>query len=724
MTACKGIKIVHANVRSLYKKLDQISVLYHDIDFLLCTETWLNNKYPDGILQIPEMSLYRNDRCNADPRLLAVGTIPKRGGGVAMYVKTKWVPYISVYEAGTTITEHYEALSIQIDKPGYRKTFLSVIYKPPNGKTENCLSFLQNCLDNREVFKREKWILGDFNVNLQARNEPNSLLVNRFLQNNGLKQLINVSTRISGRGGSCVDWIITDCPYISDSGILDELLSDHFSIFVVRKKRLEHVDKKWKTIRIMKNFDKEVFCELLLAYNWNLFYVSHDVNFLWDYIFAKITEILLIMCPYKNVCLRDPKTPWINADVIKAINERKKYVRMYWKTKNQYIWEICKYLRNRCNMLIRNAKARYIKNNLARNADNPKKFWKSINNLLKGQKREIVVHEFFYSNTGDVIKQEDICDFLNNYYVNIGMVNNVNVTRKPDWQESDIGFRFNHVSLREVTDLIKEIDVGKDSCVDGISTSILKDGFGVLSKQLQYLFNVLLEESEFPREWAKGFINILPKGGNLKDPSNWRPITQTLLPAKMLEKIVQKRFFNILNDQHFLSKYQYGLMPGRSTQLAIFDILKDIFEARNAKLNTGLLFLYVRKAFDSLDHNTLLTKLQMLGASGRMLNWFSSYLNRTQRVRHNGEISTELLFKCGIPQGSCLGPTLFIFYIKDVFMQIDQNVSIMMFADDCVLYKSDICCDHILRDLQNGLDNYETWGQQNNMHLNASQTKT
>ena len=111
---------------------------------------------------------------------------------------------------------------------------------------------------------------------------------------------------------------------------------------------------------MMKNFDKNVFCELLLNSDWNHYYTSRDVNFMWTVIYTRIIEILSIMCPYKKVCLRNPKTPWINADVIKAINERKKYVRMYWKTKNQCIREICKYLRNRCNSLIRNAKSIYI----------------------------------------------------------------------------------------------------------------------------------------------------------------------------------------------------------------------------------------------------------------------------------------------------------------------------------------------------------------------------
>ena len=148
--------------------------------------------------------------------------------------------------------------------------------------------------------------------------------------------------------------------------------------------------------------------------------------------------------------------------------------------------------------------------------------------------------------------------------------------------------------------------------------------------------------------------------------------------------------------------------------------MKDIHDAKNSKLSTGLLFLDVRKAFDSVDHNILLSKLKALGVSGKMLSWFCSYLDRTEKVRHNGNMSGELKFKCGIPQGSCLGPTLFIVYINEIFRCIDNDVNIMMFADDCALYKSHNCCDTVLRKLQEGLDAYVSWGKNNNMHLNVS----
>ena len=669
------------------------------------------------------MTLFRNDRCNAEMYLFDQGRIPKRGGGVAIYVKNCWVPYVSLFKEGTKITENFEVISLIVDKPSFRKLLICATYKPPTGKIDKCLQFLEYLCNENMLKNREKWLLGDFNLNLENRNAPDVLLANRFFKDNGLKQLITTHTRLTNRGGSCIDWILTDCPYVSHSGTLDDLVSDHFTIFSIRKKAREIITKKWKSIRIYKNFDKVAFTALLCNNDWNLYYTVDDVDILWQTIYSRIIEILAVMCPYKNVCLRDPKTPWITPEIIKIFNERRKYLRMFRKTRNKHIWEICKYLRNKCNTLVKNAKSSFIKERLLNTADDPRKFWKSINNILKGPKTEHIAHEFVDNVTGRIIQQDMVVDFLNEYYANIGMANMVGENRRPDWTENDPGYYFDEVTLKEVVTLVKEIDIGKDCCIEGISTSILKQGFSVITKQLQYLFNTSLNKAMFPRDWAKGFINILPKGGNLKDPSNWRPITQTLLPAKMLEKLVQKRIYNILCRTNYISDNQYGFMPGRSTQYAIFEILRDIYEARNSKLITGMVFLDVRKAFDSLDHNILLTKLQALGLSGMMLNWFSSYLDRTQRVRHNGYSSNELKFRCGIPQGSCLGPTLFIFYINAVFDNVDNNVKMMMFADDCVLYKSHQESDIVLNNLQTGLNDYVQWGIENNMHLNVSKTK-
>ena len=255
-----------------------------------------------------------------------------------------------------------------------------------------------------------------------------------------------------------------------------------------------------------------------------------------------------------------------------------------------------------------------------------------------------------------------------------------------------------------------------------MSSGILKTAFATMPNVLVHLFDQSLSLGIFPRKWAIGFINILPKGGEKTNPSNWRPITQTCLPAKLLEKIVQKRLISHLNRYDILSNGQFGFRSGRSTQKAIFELLYDINMNLNSGNTTGLLFLDISKAFDSLDHGVLIDKLRKIRLKENSLCWFISYLDRQQVVRYNGMVSSACKFKYGIPQGSCLGPTLFIFYINAPFRYI-RDVKILMFADDCVLYKSGKNWGLIYDALQQALDTYVGWGEDHNLRLNVTKTK-
>ena len=713
---------MHLNVRSLYKKLDQITCLYSNVDFLCCSETWLTDKYDDSSVNIKGMSIFRNDRCNASEYDRQSGNIPKRGGGVAIYVGDKWSAFVDVYKEGTQITSNFETVTIIVKKPNNRFMTVMCVYKPPTGSTQKLLEFLYTVTNDPIVTPTELWIVGDFNINFTVRNNPDVIRINRFLKETNLRQLISDSTRLTNRGGSCIDWIITSSSFLSKSGVLNDLLSDHFPVYAVRKKGRECVKKVRRKVRIYKHFDADVYGLLIDKIDWEKYYSVEDPDIIWDMIYVRIVEILEVMCPYKNIFIREVKTPWFTHEIYECIRKRSHYVHLFRSTQNGDILAISKYFRNRCNKLVREAKREFIKGSLDAYKHNPTKFWRELNKILRPAHNANYDVDFCDVNTGEKVPSNETSNYLNNYFANIG-------ARKSPvrglFDEHEIHgefFEIGNVRIGEVSKLIAEIDEKKDSCIEGVSTKVLKATFSRVPNAVRYLFSISLKTGIFPRKWAIGFINILPKGGDKTNPSNWRPITQTCVPAKLLEKIVQSRLVRYLDENNIMSKCQFGFRKGRSTQQAIFEILKDAHCSLNRDGIMGLLFLDISKAFDSLDHKLLLSKLRKISLARNSMEWFTSYLDRMQVVRHNGNASSPQKFTNGIPQGSCLGPTLFIFYINSIFKYLN-GPKVLMFADDCVLYKSGTNWGEIRQCLQDGLNMYTRWGDEYNLCLNARKSK-
>ena len=167
----------------------------------------------------------------------------------------------------------------------------------------------------------------------------------------------------------------------------------------------------------------------------------------------------------------------------------------------------------------------------------------------------------------------------------------------------------------EVLKLIKEIDINKSSCVEGINARFCKDAMLKLPEQICKIFCNSFETGMIRTSWTRGTINVIPKDGDLSDPSNWRPITQTSVFAKLLEKLVHVRLLKYFMQNNIISEFQFGFMPGRSTQLAVFELLKQIFSAMNNKKIFGSICLDISKAFDCTDHVQLFNKLSSCGIS-------------------------------------------------------------------------------------------------------------
>ena len=366
----KGMKIIHVNTRSIFRKITLLDQLYSEFDIVCCTETWLDDRIPDNLIKINNMKIFRRDRrCNITDYNVHV-----YGGGVCIYVSNKWSDYVNVIREATVVTKDYEIMSITIDKPNFKKLFVSCVYKPPKGKIDVLYKFMTDIVNRFQGKKYEIWILGDFNTDFLKRDEINIIRTFRFLKKLGLKQLIDAVTRPNKKNGSCIDWIITDSYFVKDSGILDDLVSDHYSVYCVRKKVKEHISMTVRNVRDYSAFDKNNYEVLLSNSDWSVFDRTEVPEIQWEIMLRNVRNILSIMCPYKRVNTRQDTTPWITQDIYTLIREKKKLVKRYKMTRDPNTLIEMRRKRNELNSKIDKAKSLYIQNALKKTVKNPESF--------------------------------------------------------------------------------------------------------------------------------------------------------------------------------------------------------------------------------------------------------------------------------------------------------------------------------------------------------------
>ena len=412
------------------------------------------------------------------------------------------------------------------------------------------------------------------------------------------------------------------------------------------------------------------------------------------------------------------------------MNDRKTLYRKHKQTGNLADFRSAQHARNRVNCLLQNAKAEYIKQTLNTHKDDPKKFWRVLNeNLLKGSK--CMSDIIFDKGDNECTNIPDACVYLNEFFAGIGKrlhsqfntdLRNRNYNAVYNIDSSDDVIQF---ELCNIIKIVKDIDINKGSGIDFIPTFILKDVFEEIPQQLTYLFNQSLALGIFPETWAIATITPVPKTGNLLLSTNWRPISIIPLIGKLLEKLCNSALCKHLELHNILCDEQYGFRPKRSTGLAIFKFLKNIISDINNKKIVGALYLDFSKAFDSINHWRLKEKLQDMGIPRKLLWWIGSYLrNRKIQTRLNNVVSNTADLICGVPQGSVLGPTLFLCFINDLSMTTnDLGLNISLYADDAVIYYSSHEPNLVKERLEVALSHIIEWCNQNYININIDKTK-
>ena len=266
---------------------------------------------------------------------------------------------------------------------------------------------------------------------------------------------------------------------------------------------------------------------------------------------------------------------------------------------------------------------------------------------------------------------------------------------------------------------LQRLKVHKATGPDNISARFLKETSYVIAPILTHIFQVSLSTGNIPNDWKEASIAPVFKRGSRNDPSNYRPISLTSVISKIMEHVIASNIMSHLEKNHIITPVQHGFRCNHSCDTQLVGLLYDLTNSYDHSTQSDLILLDLAKAFDTVPHRRLLYKLSWYGIRGQTLQWIESFLtNRYQKVVVENTCSNKVPVISGVPQGTVLGPILFLMFINDL-PDIIVHSNVRLFADDCILYKQISCIDDAQK-LQTDLASLYLWAETWQMKFNTS----
>ena len=726
LSKVKGFKLVHLNVRSLVKKIDQVRILLGEanLDVITLSETWLSEAVHSNTVELDSYILYRQDR-----HFKRVGK--KRGGGLLTFIHSKYAAECEQLTELSCATKDIEAQWSAIHRPHCKSVWICNLYRPPKGNLETAVDYLDECLKQVDMSKNEVYVLGDFNVNYKNKLSEEYKKLNFMIKANGLSQVVDNTTRNSDKSSSLLDIILTNSKYISVAGTLGHFISDHQPVYVVKKKARDSRPKVEFEGRSYRNYNKERLREALQDMDWADLHTILDPDDAWDFIVSRFLPIIDQMCPVRKFQIKNYRPDWITPELIEQIKDRDYFYNKAKLTKEEDDWNIAKHLRNVTNANIRQAKRDYILDELQENKSDYKKFWKTIRSVIPSGK-ETNQRDILLMHDRRKLQREKVAQYVNEYFINIGnMGKDPKQVQEVETQTGLDGssveedpWSFAELTETEVLRVIKNINISKSSGLNNISSFVVKEVFSILKKQITLLFNTTIRTSTFQLAWKQALVIPIPKSGILTKVQNYRPISLLPLPGKLLEKLIHSQLSEHLEEISYLTENQHGFRKSHSTVHSVAQLVNYVSSKRDQRRPTLAAFVDFRKAFDCVQHPILLDKLKAINLDEGVVRWFESYLSeRKQRVLANNTFSPYLPVTQGVPQGSVLGPLFYIIYANDV-ARVIKNCSVAMYADDTVLYTANTDFTVSLAKMQEDVKSLSIWCEINGISMNVDKTCT
>lgn len=687
-------------------------------DLVWVTETWLTKDIENTEILHNEYSIYRNDRES------------RAGGGVMLAVKSS--SFISSREV-VDLKADIEVISTELITNSKLKFVICCCYRPPNADhswLEKFNSFMAQ-LSSRH---NNIIICGDFNFPKLRWNSPiaisgaDEVMFTEQLNDFFLTQVNTLPTR----GNNVLDLVITSVPdQIENISKLNQiesgLFTDHDTIVFNLKTSIKAAPKLNRTVFDYRRGNIDDLCSALKIVDFHKIIESGvDINDCWKQWKDTFLGVVTKYIPTKRIKGRY-SPPWMNGNIIHEIRKKEAVRRKLKSSPSGALRAKFKELRVRVKKLVRESRVSFFNSLDGYFKSNPKRFW----SIFKLNNKQSSVPDMMSMNNDDepasshprtVSTPAAIADLFNNYFTSVFSCDNLKETSSPPLSPSSDSCQSDfELTTEEVLGTLLKLDTSKATGPDGIPSRILKETAREIAPSLTQLFNRSLSCGEIPDEWKLANIVPVHKKGDKSHVENYRPISLLSIISKVLERCVLRNMrFNLLQ---LINSSQHGFIPGKSCTTQLLEVFDYIGSLLDGGKQTDVIYMDMSKAFDKVDHKVLIDKLRnCFGISGKLLRWFESYLlNRKQRVTVLGATSSAKSVLSGVPQGSILGPILFLLYVNDLPDAVEHS-KIASFADDTKLFKQiDSTADASL--LQSDLSSLENWSTSSGLVFNQEKCK-
>ena len=412
------------------------------------------------------------------------------------------------------------------------------------------------------------------------------------------------------------------------------------------------------------------------------------------------------------------KPPWLNRATNEAIKNKHKTWNRYKKNPNHENWEIYSTNRNQATAKIKEAKLNYENKLAAEVKDKPKNFWAYVKSKTSSKSN---IRELRNDKNELITQNDEKVEMLNNYFSSVFTQEDCSHIPLP-CTKTNITIDNIQITEQSVYKQLQKLNTSKSPGPDKLHAKVLYEVKNTITLPLCLIYKKSMSESQLPSAWKKAHVAPIFKKGSRSKVENYRPVSLTSICCKTLERIIRDPLIEHLENQGLLSKDQHGFRQKRSCITQLLEVMEIWTNLYDQGIPWDTIYMDFAKAFDRVPHNRLIAKARSLGIRGNLLKWIANFLeDRKQRVVLGNSASSWAKVTSGIPQGSVLGPILFVIYINDLPNEVKSYIKI--FADDTKIFRA-IRSMSDIQGLQADINKLIAWSLKWQLHFNNNKCKT